>query len=178
MPTDSLQHQGTDLPTGATVPGSGPTPVATVASPARLERALTEVARAILRLEVPRHVLAEGESIDRSGYWLLVRMSEDGPLRASDLADSVELDVSTVSRQVRNLAESGLITKVPDPQDGRASILALSERGAAVLEAVSEARQHALDEGMTGWTDDERTALTRGLLRLADGLHPMQKGSR
>ncbi len=177
MPTDALQQQAT-RPRGSGAPAPTPHPTPVVASPARLERALTEVARAILRLGVPQHVLGEGESIDRSGYWLLVRMSEDGPLRASELADSVELDVSTVSRQLRNLAESGLITKDPDPQDGRASILALTERGTAVLEAVSEARQQALAEGMTGWTDGERTTLTGGLLRLADGLHPLQKGAR
>jgi DNA-binding MarR family transcriptional regulator len=166
MPTDALHIPLAETATGAS------------AVPARLERALTEVTRAMLRLEVPQHVLRDGESIDKAGYWLLVRTSEDGPLRASVLADSVELDLSTVSRQVRTLVASGLITKVPDPLDGRASILALSERGAAVLEAVSEARQQVLAEGMTGWTDDERTTLARGLFRLVDGLHSTQKGAR
>ena len=146
--------------------------------PAGLERALTQVARAILRLEVPHHVLQDGEAVDKAGYWLLVRLSEDGPIRLSELADSVELDLSTVSRQVRGLAESGLIVKVPDPVDGRAALLSLSVRGAAVLEAVSDARRQVLAEAVSGWTVEERTTLASGLLRLADGLHPIQKGSR
>jgi DNA-binding MarR family transcriptional regulator len=146
--------------------------------PAGLQRTLTEVARIMLRLEVPDHVLAEGESIDRSGYWLLVWVSEQGPLRLSELAESVELDLSTVSRQMRDLVATGLITKVPDPRDGRAALLSLSERGTAVLDAVSVARLEILAEAMADWTDDERTDLAAGLHRLAAGLHTTQRGSR
>ena len=138
---------------------------------AELERALTQVARAILRLEVPRSELGEGESVDRAGYWLLVRLSREAPMRLSELADTVELDLSTVSRQMRDLVAIGLVVKVPDPDDGRASLLSMSERGWAVLEAVSEARRQALAEVISDWTDEERTNLTRGLLRLEDGLH-------
>jgi DNA-binding MarR family transcriptional regulator len=138
---------------------------------AELERAVTQVARAILRLEVPRSELGEGESVDRAGYWLLVRLSREAPMRLSELADTVELDLSTVSRQMRDLVAIGLVVKVPDPDDGRASLLSMSERGWAVLEAVSEARRQALAEVISDWSDEERTALTRGLLRLEDGLH-------
>jgi DNA-binding MarR family transcriptional regulator len=138
---------------------------------AELERSLTQVARAILKLEVPRGVLADGESIDRAGYWLLVRVSTQEPIRLSVLAESVELDPSTVSRQIRNLVGCGLIHKAPDPDDGRASLLTLSSRGRAVLDAVSEARRQALAAATQGWTDEERTVLASGVLRLEAGLH-------
>ncbi len=138
---------------------------------AELERSLTQVARAILRLEVPPGDLTDGRAVDRAGYWLLVRLSSQAPIRLSDLADTVELDLSTVSRQMRDLVAIGLVVKVPDPDDGRASLLSLSERGWAVLETVSEARRQALAEVIDGWTDEERNALTRGLVRLEAGLH-------
>ncbi len=138
---------------------------------AELERSLTQVARAILRLDVPMSELTEGRSVDRAGYWLLVRLSSQAPVRLSELADTVELDLSTVSRQMRDLVAIGLVVKVPDPDDGRASLLSLSERGWAVLETVSEARRQALAEVIDDWSDEERTALTRGLVRLEAGLH-------
>jgi DNA-binding MarR family transcriptional regulator len=141
---------------------------------AELERSLTEVARAILRLEVPRGALPEGASLDRAGYWLLVRISGQAPMRLSELADSVDLDLSTVSRQMSNLVASGLVVKVRDPEDGRASLLSLSDQGWTILEAVSEARRQALAEAVAGWTDAERRALTRGLARLEDGLHQVR----
>ena len=137
---------------------------------AGLERSLTQVGRAILRLDVPGDALPDGVSINRTGHWLLVRVSESAPLRLSDIADSVELDLSTLSRQVRCLVDAGLLAKVPDPADGRASLLSLTDRGAAVLESVSQARRRVLAEAMADWTDEERTALASGLLRLGVGL--------
>ena len=155
--------------------GTGPRPTCSVSED--LERSLTQVARAILRLEVPRSELAEGESVDRAGYWLLVRLSTQAPVRLSELADTVELDLSTVSRQMRDLVAIGLVLKVPDPDDGRASLLSLSERGRAVLDAVSYARQQALAEVIGGWSEEERTALTQGLSRLEEGLHRVREPS-
>ena len=172
MATDALQTPLTET-TEPAAPSGCSTSV-----PAGLERALTLVARSILRLQVPQHVLRDGESVDKAGYWLLVRLSEQGPIRLSELAGSVELDLSTVSRQVRDLVASGLLTKDPDPLDGRASLLGLSARGAAVLEAVSDARRQARAEALADWSDDERSTLAHSLFRLADGLQTTQKGSR
>jgi DNA-binding MarR family transcriptional regulator len=167
---------------GATDTRAKPAPASALSTgcpvPADLERALTQVARAILHLGLPRHALAEGESIDRSGYWLLVRVSENGPVRLSDLADAVGLDLSTVSRQMGALVNGGLITKEPDPHDGRSSFLNLSPRGAAVLESVSEARRGALADALTEWSDEERAILATGLFRLASGLQAPPKATR
>ena len=137
---------------------------------AGLERSLTQVARTILRLDVPQDALPEGTSIGRTGYWLLVLVSEQSPLRLSDLAGTVELDLSTISRQIRDLVTSGLITRTPDPADGRAALLSLTERGVAVLESVSESRRRVLAQAIAGWTDEERNALASGLYRLGTGL--------
>ena len=156
-------------PPSDTMTRSTKAPVARVS--AGLERSLTQVARAILRLEVPTSALPEGVSINRTGHWLLVRVSEQAPVRLSDIAESVELDLSTISRQVRDLVAAGLLLKEPDPADGRASLLSLTVQGAAVLEAVSESRRQVLAEAISGWTDEERTALANGMLRLDAGLH-------
>lgn len=137
---------------------------------AGLERSLTQVARTILRLDVPKDALPDGASIGRTGYWLLVLVSEQSPLRLSDLAGTVELDLSTISRQIRDLVASGLITRTPDPADGRAALLSLTERGVAVLEAVSESRRRVLAQAIAEWTDEERTTLATGLFRLGTGL--------
>lgn len=142
---------------------------------ARLERSLTQVARTILRLDVPHEALPDGASVGRTGYWLLVLVSEQRQLRLSDLAGRVELDLSTISRQIRDLVGSGLITRTPDPADGRAALLSLTEQGEAVLEAVSEFRRRVLAEAIAEWTDDERDALADGLVRLGTGLQPARE---
>ena len=143
-------------------------PVAQVS--AGLERSLTQVGRAILRLEVPTDALPDGMHINRTGHWLLVRVSESAPVRLSEIADSVELDLSTISRQVRDLVAAGLLAKVPDPADGRAALLSITERGMEVLESVAEARRRVLAEAIADWTDEDRISLASGLLRLGAGL--------
>ena len=143
-----------------------------------LERALTLVGRAILRLGVPAHALAEGEHVDRSGYWVLHRLDECGAaVRLSDLAVLLELDLSTVSRQVRQLVEGGLVTREPDPGDGRACLLALSARGRAVLDAVRQSRRDVLHQALRGWSPAQRVAITSALVRLADDLPPATHGA-
>jgi len=163
-------RSGADVPSSTLDTPDRPTTAPPARVSAGLERSLTQVARIILRLDVPQDALPHGASIGRTGYWLLVRVSEQGPLRLSDLAGTVELDLSTISRQIRDLVASGLITRTPDPADGRAALLSLTEQGVAVLEAVSESRRQVLAEAIAGWTDEERNAMAIGLLRLGAGL--------
>jgi len=153
-------------------------PSPTAAAAEVLEHALTRVARAILRLRVPSHVLEEGEQIDRSGYWALVRLDESPePVRLSDLAALLELDLSTVSRQTRHLVDAGLVVRDPDPDDGRACLLSLSRRGRSVLDAVREARRNALSAALSSWPSEERAAIATALSRLADDLQASAHGA-
>ena len=67
------------------------------------------------------------------GWAVLVPLESGGEQRLSALALQLGVDGSVASRQVAVLERSGLITRRPDPQDGRASLLGLSEAGRAVL---------------------------------------------
>ncbi|HLX88914.1 MAG TPA: MarR family transcriptional regulator [Acidimicrobiales bacterium] len=156
------------------------TPAAPPAAPPRalrgddaldaLERALIQLARVMIRAGVP-DVLVEGEHIDRAGYWTLVRLDEaEGPVRLSDLAASMELDLSTVSRQARHLVEVGLVTRQADPDDGRAARLALSERGREVLESVRRTRRDVLRGTLAAWGADERSQLAASIARLVSDM--------
>jgi DNA-binding MarR family transcriptional regulator len=136
-----------------------------------VERGLIEVGRAMLRMGVPPEALAPGEHVDRSGYWALVRLGEaPAPVRLSDLAASMELDLSTVSRQVRHLVDAGFVTRQSDPEDGRAALLTLSDRGRCVLEAVRRARREMLRQTLAGWGAGERSDLAASVTRLAADL--------
>jgi DNA-binding MarR family transcriptional regulator len=138
-----------------------------------LERSLTVVGRAILRLGVPSQALHRGEHVDRSGYWVMHRLHEVGEaVRLSDLAALLELDLSTVSRQVRPLVAGGLVTRQPDPVDGRACLVSLSPRGRSVLDSVRQARREVLRDALVRWTTSDRAAIASALARLAGDLQP------
>lgn len=62
----------------------------------------------------------------------LTEVGRAGSIALSDLAETLGLDKSTVSRSVDNLAGEGLISRTPDPHDRRAVTLSLSKQGEAM----------------------------------------------
>ena len=86
-----------------------------------------------------------------------------GPLRVSALADAVHSDVSTVSRQVSTLVDLGFITRGPDPVDGRAQALSLTDDGDALLVAIRQDRDRWLQGLLADWPDDDITSFSARL---------------
>jgi DNA-binding MarR family transcriptional regulator len=144
-----------------------PAPVADASLDA-FERALRIAAK---RLFSVRPVTAS--AIDRSGYIVLGTLVAAGELRLSDVAAQLELDPSTVSRQVRQLDAAGLVTRREDPADGRATLLAATAAGERLHLTVRRLRLDLLEAALDGWSTAERADLVRLVERLADNLHTM-----
>jgi DNA-binding MarR family transcriptional regulator len=133
-----------------------------------LERALVRAARTVGRLDLPAR-LAD-VPLGKEAYWLLNRVEELGPMRASDLAAALNLDASTISRQTHKLVDVGLIERTIDPFDGRACLLAVTERGREALAEAVSFRRVQLAELLKEWSPRDRGHLTTLLDRLAADL--------
>jgi DNA-binding MarR family transcriptional regulator len=92
-----------------------------------------------------------GAEVDRASYAVLVRVAELGPVRLSELAQYLGLDVSTVSRQVQQLEQRGLIDRSPDPLDGRAALLDLSARGREQTQRMRDAWCETVADVVKTW---------------------------
>ncbi|OLR89741.1 hypothetical protein BJP25_01550 [Actinokineospora bangkokensis] len=106
-------------------------------SPADLERG-TRLANALFGMGKQQASVAARMSkggLDRSAIVLLKTLVHLGPSRSRALAEEVHSDPSTVSRQVAGLVRDGLVERRADPADGRASLLAATDRGVALLDA-------------------------------------------
>ncbi len=110
------------------------------------------------------------------GWALLVPLERDGEQRCSALAAEAGVDVSVVSRQVSALGRSGYVERRPDPLDGRASLIRLSDAGAAALAHTRETRGQWAAEALSDWTEDEARQFTALLEKLADGLDAAGRG--
>jgi len=119
-------------------------------------------------VRVRRNVSATAGHSAASG--LLAQLVRIGPVRASDLAERVCLDRSTVSRHLRQLEESGDVVRRPDPTDGRASLLEVSPQGRRHAEAAFARTVATLGGAVSSWTPDDTATLTTLLRRLADDL--------
>jgi DNA-binding MarR family transcriptional regulator len=91
-----------------------------------------------------------GSDITPSQSSALARIEQDGPLRLGALAEQEGTTAATMSRVIDSLADRNLIERVPDPHDGRASLVQLSPEGGALVHELrahyTEALRHALAE--------------------------------
>ena len=67
------------------------------------------------------------------GY--VFRALDEGPLTVSVLASRLSVSKQGAAQIVADMEGRGLVRRRPDPTDGRARLLELTERGRAVLEA-------------------------------------------
>jgi len=84
---------------------------------------------------------------------LLEGMNENDGLRMSQLAEYVGTTPPTVTKIVRELEDRGLVTRRPDDDDGRASILSLTDKGRQVAESIGHARLEDLGRVIAGWSE-------------------------
>ncbi len=92
-----------------------------------------------------------GIKLDRASYGVLERTGALAPVRLSDLAAELGVDVSTVSRQVQALEQKGLLDREPDPDDGRAMLLQLTRKGKAVRSKMQAAWQETIAGVLINW---------------------------
>ncbi|MCA1221593.1 MarR family winged helix-turn-helix transcriptional regulator [Streptomyces sp. 8L] len=116
-------------------------------------------------------------TMDRAAYLLLNRLDLEGPMGVKALAAGMGIDSSTVTRQVAPLVDTGLVKRTSHPEDGRAVVLELSERGHARLEEVRLSRRLLMQRATDGWTEEEKVSFTVLLTRFNRGL-PAAKQSQ
>ena len=120
----------------------------------------------------------QSQAIEPALQYLLYTVACGSPLRLSDLASQVQLDLSTVSRHVRALEDAGCLERTTDPGDRRAAFLSLTDAGRKVLDDTFARRRESLDAALTGWSADDLRTFERLLNRLADDLETKAPRSR
>jgi DNA-binding MarR family transcriptional regulator len=159
------------------------TPVATSGAVEPVDR---DTAVRVLSEQVPRfmrlvHALkmqaAKNDSGDRAALVLLFPLVRLGPLRQGALAELVHADPSTVSRHVAALVERGLVQRVADESDGRASRLHVTAAGHAALDAFRRDRENHFAQVTAGWDAADLVALTTLLGRFLDDMSATTSGA-
>jgi DNA-binding MarR family transcriptional regulator len=97
---------------------------------------------------------------------VLSRLDRDGPASISDLAAADRMRPQSMAQTVRDLEDAGLISRRPDPADGRRQLVELSDAGLETLLATRARREDWLTQAL----DRELDADQRDLLRRAVAL--------
>jgi DNA-binding MarR family transcriptional regulator len=108
-----------------------------------------------------RFVKASGLSMPQFG--ILMNLHYAHTCGVSDISDRMEISAAAASQLVEKLVQSGLLERAEDPNDRRAKLLTLSDKGSRLIESGIEARSHWVDELVLTLRPDEYEAVSAAL---------------
>jgi DNA-binding MarR family transcriptional regulator len=113
--------------------------------------------------------------LDVASYTVLVTISDlsrslTGGVRAIDVAETLGLHKSTMSRNIAVLERLGLVAREPSAEDARARILTITESGQASLDSAVSARRARVSSILGRWSAGDVRDLARLLGQLNDDL--------
>ena len=135
--------------------------------------ALAEAMRELQRLRASRKVHAavtDAADVDLPQQAVQVLVALDGTLPVARLAGVARMDVGAVSRQLRVLQGTGLVTKAPSPDHARVVLVTATAAGRAAAARITASRNDHLARAVAEWSDGDLRALGRLLHRLVDDL--------
>ncbi|KND28914.1 MarR family winged helix-turn-helix transcriptional regulator [Streptomyces acidiscabies] len=134
-----------------------------------IERALTRITYLSTRARQHDRLMAvAGVPLDRAAVALLRQVADSDPLRPGELAQRLGVEASHVTRTVQQLEKSGYVTRVPDPQDGRAQRIQLTEAGERAVGRIRAASQRGMQLALQEWTPQELEQLAGLFHRMVD----------
>lgn len=121
--------------------------------PEEIAGALAEVAGAVIRS------LADRRGMSFTTASTLARLEREGPVRLTVLAAAEEVAQPSMTQLVQRLENQGLATRVSDPDDGRVTLVAITDAGREALAERRRERDARLVRLLAHLSEDERRAL-------------------
>lgn len=167
-PARDVRAAGADGSGGAVRPagGAGGEELAAPELAARLRLSLARLTR-LLRQQTPGGLTSSQASA-------LASVEELEPVRLSELATVEGVSLPTLSRLVGGLESLNLLVRKPDPADGRAAQLQITDAGRAELDRLRTERSAYLIQRLATLEPGQRTALSAAL----DALEALAKNER
>lgn len=94
---------------------------------------------------------------------LLALVGDIGPARIGDLAEADHSSQPTMTSQIQRAETRGWVTRTPDPDDARASLIALSAKGERELATARASRTAAITPLLDGLSQRDAATLNRAI---------------
>ena len=134
-----------------------------------IEVALSEIAYLASRARQHERLMAvAGLSLDRSAAALLRHLDMAEPIRAGELAARLAVEASHVTRQVQQLERTGHVVRVPDPDDGRAQLIELTDAGRRTVERMRVVGCLGMQQVLGDWPAEDLSRLAVLFRRMVD----------
>ena len=130
------------------------------------------ISRLARELEQRLETVYREQGLEPGWYDVLATLRRAGPpyrVRPTDFTNALMLTSSGTTKRLDRLEQAGLITRAPDPDDRRGTLITLTPAGLRLIDAASEAHLENERRLLGALTDAERG-------RLADLLRKLQLG--
>ncbi|MFB1295360.1 MarR family winged helix-turn-helix transcriptional regulator [Mycobacterium sp. pW049] len=133
---------------------------------ADLAAMLAPLVRELLAAEEP--ILAR-HGVSMWGYAVLSTLDRGAFRTQAALADAINADKTRIIRTLDELQDDGYIERYPDPDDRRVRLLAITDQGRTVKDAIQAEIQRGEERWLGELSPEERKVFLRALRRLAPG---------
>ncbi|MCR2803607.1 MarR family winged helix-turn-helix transcriptional regulator [Paenibacillus soyae] len=104
-----------------------------------------------------------GQEVSLVQSHILYEINRQHKPSMQEIAGALGMDITTFSRQVKTLADKGLVKKTPHPSDNRINILALTPEGLNVENNINLTVNAQLNGVLSMMTAFERDTLLRSI---------------
>ena len=103
--------------------------------------------------------LSDRVDFSPTAAFALNRVSREGPIRLTTLAAKEGATQPSMTQLMQRLERADLVHRLPDPDDGRACLIGITEHGQSKLDRRRDNRRERLSDMMAALSPEERSAL-------------------
>ena len=103
--------------------------------------------------------LSNRDCLSTAAAYLLNRVDREGPARLTTLACAEGTSQPSMTQLIQRLERVDLVTRLSDPDDGRATLIGITARGQELLDERTRTRRRRLSQLMTTLTPDQQCEL-------------------
>lgn len=109
-----------------------------------------------------------GVEVSAPGMAILGSLARGGALRVSELAHRSGMVPTFVSREVGALESAGFVARSTDPEDRRAVLVSITDKGLDAYARLRAASVEAAGTALAHWSAEDLTTLATLLARMAE----------
>lgn len=110
-------------------------------------------------MDLTARFLSDRAELSASAAFVLNRVCREGPVRLTALAAREGVSQPSMTQLIQRLERVDLVTRLADPDDGRATLIGITEHGRALLDDRQRIRRQRLTQLLTTLTPEQECEL-------------------
>ncbi|HKP43983.1 MarR family winged helix-turn-helix transcriptional regulator [Mycobacterium sp.] len=110
-------------------------------------------------MDLTARFLADRADLSASAAFVMNRVCREGPIRLTTLAAKEGVSQPSMTQLIQRLERLGLVTRLADPDDGRAALIDITRDGQTLLDERRQMRRQRLRMLLEKLSSEEESAL-------------------